>query len=94
LSPAEYIGHEHGKPVYMICNFGIPCRWKGLGIMNWDKMIFFKLLYLGKNIWYWIKSAIEAEYRSGLTSNSYVTQFVIEKIMVSRSAQQFANKKF
>jgi hypothetical protein len=29
-----------------------------------------------------------------LTSNSYVTQFVIEKIMVSRSAQQFANKKF
>jgi len=41
-------------------------------------MIFMILLYLRKDIWYGIKAAIKALYRSGFTSNSFVIQFVIE----------------
>jgi hypothetical protein len=51
----------------------------------------FKLLYLRKIICYGIKSAIEAVYRSGFASKSFVIQFVIEIIMMSRSAQQLVS---
>jgi hypothetical protein len=40
--------------------FQYPITVEILGIMNRDNMIFFKLLYLRKDICYGIKAAIEA----------------------------------